>query len=406
MEKVSIVIPTKNRSHLLEFALKSALAQTYPDIEIVVCDNNSKDSTRRIVEKYSDKRVLYINTFRDLPMSENWEFALGRATGEYIAYLTDDSYFFPETIEIVLREMKKQKTLVAVWKHCAYFSSDWKESGRTNIVYVPNVTGNSILMNSRENLGRLYGLDESVTILIPKSLNSMCHQSVIEKVQSVQGAFFLPPCPDYTSAAAVLFNTNAYTLIDAPLYLDGVTPFSIGAVSSFNLGKSSQNYNQEFKNGFQEANFLGVPTSVSNIAKGLEKVGAYYPSAAPSINLKALLCGMADRLTKAGLQGARVRQFWTILNEYTVRQPFSVRLRYAVQKCISFMKWSIVKCIRVFPALEYAEQLRSMRILRGERWGFQTIEECASVLQKKRLIRFPYSQELCANYKNYTIFFI
>lgn len=391
IEKISIVIPTKSRAHLLKFALKSALSQTYRNIEVVVCDNNSTDNTKEVVSSFPDPRIVYIRTSRDLPMPDNWEYALSHAAGDYIAYLTDDSYFFPSTMEVVLREMKQQKTLVAAWKYCAYFSSDWKESGRTNIVYVPNTTGKSVRMDSRESLERLYNLDENVTTLIPKSLNSLCHRSIIEKVKNVQGAFFLSPCPDYTSAAAILLNTDVYTLIDRPLYLDGVTPFSIGAISSFNLGKSSQNYNKEFQKGFEEANFLGIPTSVSNIAKGLEKVKTCYPDFAPLINTNALLCGMADRLTKAGLQGGSVQEFWNILNEYAARQPFSVRMEYAVQKFISFLKWSIVKYIRVFPTLEYAEQMRNMKILRGDRWGFQTIEECAQALLQKRIVHFSSS---------------
>ena len=49
---VSIIIPTYNRAKTLEKTIESLLLQTYPSqrYEIVVVDNNSKDSTRKVVE--------------------------------------------------------------------------------------------------------------------------------------------------------------------------------------------------------------------------------------------------------------------------------------------------------------------------------------------------------------------
>lgn len=390
MEKVSIVIPTRNRAHLLVYALRSALEQTYEHIEVVVCDNHSKDNTQEVVHSFPDRCVVSVRTDRDLSMPENWEFALGYATGDYVAYLTDDSYFFPDTIKFALREIKRLGTLVAVWKHCAYFAEDWKESARRNIVYVPHGTGQSVVLDSKESLKRLYDLEDGVTTRIPKSLNSICHMSIIKKVKKVQKNFFLSPCPDYTSAAAVLFNTDRYAFIDAPLYLDGVTPSSIGATTSFNMGKSSRAYIGEFQNGLHEVAWLGIPSSVANIAKGLEAVEKCYPHSFFTIDTKQLVYGTADRLVKAGLNGANVEEFWRTLNAYVVacRSPY-FRASYVLRKFLSLVKWLIIKYVRSFPMLEYAEFARGMHVLRGERWGFQTIEECARILQKKHIVRFP-----------------
>ena len=124
MHKVSIVIPTRNRAHLLKFALKSALLQTYKNLEIIVCDNYSKDNTREIVDYFgSDERIVYVRTNKVLSMPDNWEFALSKSSGEYMAILTDDSYLLPNAIEEAMNEIDAYKTNVAVWRHCAYFSS-------------------------------------------------------------------------------------------------------------------------------------------------------------------------------------------------------------------------------------------------------------------------------------------
>ena len=70
----SIVMPTRNRASLLKSSLKTAVDQSFDDYEVVVCDNNSKDDTREVVEAFMSEssRIRYVNPERDLSMCENW----------------------------------------------------------------------------------------------------------------------------------------------------------------------------------------------------------------------------------------------------------------------------------------------------------------------------------------------
>ena len=60
MPKISVVIPTHNRSWLITETISYVLGQTYDDFEVIVIDNGSTDDTRSIVESITDKRVKYI----------------------------------------------------------------------------------------------------------------------------------------------------------------------------------------------------------------------------------------------------------------------------------------------------------------------------------------------------------
>ncbi len=57
--KVSVIIPTYNRAHMITKAIDSVLAQTFQDLEIIVVDNYSVDNTESVVKSYKDKRIRY-----------------------------------------------------------------------------------------------------------------------------------------------------------------------------------------------------------------------------------------------------------------------------------------------------------------------------------------------------------
>lgn len=88
--KISIVIPTRERAEYLGKSIATATAIDDPDIEIVVSDNASDDDTRAVVGAIDDPRLRYLNTGKRLSMRQNFEFALGESTGDYVIFFGDD----------------------------------------------------------------------------------------------------------------------------------------------------------------------------------------------------------------------------------------------------------------------------------------------------------------------------
>src|SRR3989344_572396 len=82
---VSIVITTKNSARTLEKLLKSIKLQNYPRIEIIIVDNNSEDSTKKIARKYT-KKVFNKGPER----SKQRNFGVFKSRGEYILVLDSD----------------------------------------------------------------------------------------------------------------------------------------------------------------------------------------------------------------------------------------------------------------------------------------------------------------------------
>lgn len=96
--KVSAVIATYNRAHLLRHAIESVLAQDYPNLELIVVDDGSSDGTETLVRNYGAASVRYIRHShnRGLPAGRNT--GIDAAEGEYVAFLDDDDMWLPSKI--------------------------------------------------------------------------------------------------------------------------------------------------------------------------------------------------------------------------------------------------------------------------------------------------------------------
>jgi len=89
---VSVNVTTYNRSGLIGRCLRSVLAQTYEDIQIVVVDDCSSDNTRIVVSEFKDKfpNIKYIRHDKNQGNAGARNTALVNSDGEYIAFLDDD----------------------------------------------------------------------------------------------------------------------------------------------------------------------------------------------------------------------------------------------------------------------------------------------------------------------------
>jgi glycosyltransferase involved in cell wall biosynthesis len=79
--------------------LESALAQNYPNLEVIVSENFSTDTTPSFLSSISDPRVRIIIPPKPLSMPENWQFAAESATGDFAMILGADDWILPEHIQ-------------------------------------------------------------------------------------------------------------------------------------------------------------------------------------------------------------------------------------------------------------------------------------------------------------------
>ncbi|WP_075209242.1 glycosyltransferase [Cytobacillus solani] len=140
---VSILIPTYNRPDYFELALKSALEQTYENIEIIIGDDSTNNLTESLVK---DKYLPYYNNIRyirnetNLGQFDNDLKLMELSSGEYINFLMDDDLFHPKKIEKMMDYFinDKEREIVLVTSHRRLINEmgePYKDGGVTQKVF-------------------------------------------------------------------------------------------------------------------------------------------------------------------------------------------------------------------------------------------------------------------------------
>jgi glycosyltransferase involved in cell wall biosynthesis len=114
--RVSVCIPAYQAEQYLQGVVDSVLAQDYPNLELVVVDNNSSDGTRAILEAVKDDRLRVIRNTTTLPVFDNWNFTVRQARGDFVKLICVDDTLEPDCIsaQAAVLESMPEVRLVAV----------------------------------------------------------------------------------------------------------------------------------------------------------------------------------------------------------------------------------------------------------------------------------------------------
>jgi glycosyltransferase involved in cell wall biosynthesis len=116
MPTVSICIPTYNHGKFIAAAIRSAMAQAYDDIEIVVLDNASEDDTGLIVATISgqDPRIRYIRHSVNLGLAGNLNACIRFARGKYVKVLCADDVLDPDCVSTMVNALDEHPSATLV----------------------------------------------------------------------------------------------------------------------------------------------------------------------------------------------------------------------------------------------------------------------------------------------------
>lgn len=106
---ISVIVPTYNSERYIEKCITSLINQTYKNIEILVIDNNSKDSTRDIVKRFQNKdsRIILIKNEKTFFVGYSRNVGLNNAKGDYISFMDSDDFAEPKFMETMLSKFEE-----------------------------------------------------------------------------------------------------------------------------------------------------------------------------------------------------------------------------------------------------------------------------------------------------------
>ena len=149
---VSIVIPVYNRELYIEDAIRSAISQTYQNIEIIIVDNCSTDSTWDILNEWEkkDNRIKIFQNDSNIGPVLNWNECFRHASGEYIKILWSDDWISHKFVEKCLSVFEKNTAFVL-----SGYQIVAKKMVLSEVVYKKNIYSvleylNNILLYNRE----------------------------------------------------------------------------------------------------------------------------------------------------------------------------------------------------------------------------------------------------------------
>jgi glycosyltransferase involved in cell wall biosynthesis len=115
---VSVIIPAYNAAGFINRSIQSAINQTYQHLEIIVVDDGSTDQTREILSAFEARIRWFTQPNQGPSAARNAGFKA--STGDLIAFLDADDFWFPEKIEKQVEVFRKQQSVGLVFCDALY----------------------------------------------------------------------------------------------------------------------------------------------------------------------------------------------------------------------------------------------------------------------------------------------
>jgi glycosyltransferase involved in cell wall biosynthesis len=132
MVLVSVIMGAYNHEHYIAEAIKSVLSQTMPDLELIIVDDASSDSTPKIIKSYqqNDSRVKAFFHQKNMGIASTANQCLNNANGQYLTFIGSDDLWVETKLEKQLKILQEHPDWL-VWSEGEIINSNGKSTGQT-----------------------------------------------------------------------------------------------------------------------------------------------------------------------------------------------------------------------------------------------------------------------------------
>ena len=196
MEKlVSIIVPVYNVENYVSECIESLLNQSYKNLEIILVDDGSADSSGEICDEYAQKddRIKVVHKING-GLSEARNTGINMARGQYYLFVDGDDFLADDAVLRLVESVYNASCDIAVCNMIRYF-----ENNKTEVFYKPS-----------EYSKVLYGLDRFETLSQPSVCNKIFSSALFEKIRFPKGKFY----EDTFVYHELVYNANKVALVD------------------------------------------------------------------------------------------------------------------------------------------------------------------------------------------------
>jgi len=300
---LSIVIPTHNRSKYAIYSIQSILQFNNSGIELIVSDTSTDNLLQELVseiEVSSSKVVLkYTKHKVRLDMTENHNYGISQASGEYVCLIGDDDSVSNELYAAAEWAKRNGINIITPKVSAMYNWPDFqtKTFGNKHCTrfYLPNKVGGIVKKDTKTALMNALNNSCQGTDGLPKLYHGLVKNDLLKQLYQKTGNFFHGSSPDMSAAVGLALITDCFYEIDYPLTIPGASGGSNTGRSAMNKHKgslSSESQTNAFiKSGWNNLipHFFSVETVWSHAALNtLEKLAPERVSGYSFINLYSL----------------------------------------------------------------------------------------------------------------------
>ena len=244
--KFSVLLPTRNGEKYLKSCIESVLSQDYKDMELIVFDNANTDNTAEVVNSYSnDKRLKYYRTDSVVSVTDNWNNALKKSSGDYVLMMGDDDFLLPGYFDTLDKTIKENDFPDGISYFGYSFIYPDAVDNKEGYYLDPHYDYEKKLMDSgKPTKNQLKSIVYDMFKFKNRvPLNTLPHIWSRKVINRVDGELFRPPYPDHFALNAIFLKANTWVFSKKKLYIIGVTPKSYGHyVFSDNDQKGGEDY--------------------------------------------------------------------------------------------------------------------------------------------------------------------
>lgn len=274
--RFSIVIPTRNRSKLLDVVLSYATKIDYPDYELIISDNSTsaiaQELNRQVFEKHQNGSNLSMRLVlpqKVLASPKHFEFALHHAKGDYVGFLTDKMIVLPDLLNEVARVINSGDDVDIVnYLYHSYVVDDYTQPGGSGKLILSKSLSSSVAYEinpidelKKKSSGRILRSDQTqLSYLTGKICFGFYSIRLINQIIRNTGELFGGVTHDYSAMVQGLILARRVLVLRNPMmvFISLPSDKSEGMLTALN-SSAALHYYSSFDDSENIVNSLPVP---------------------------------------------------------------------------------------------------------------------------------------------------